>query len=180
MNSLSRFCFLFQSSTKRQKSKSGGSSRRLGKPVDVTGVIDEDADNTLCGICNAYDPPELEDGAAGGSVNVGWVGCDCDRWFHKQCTKMTRFTDRFSCRSVKMRCNKGAKAKNSKKATSSSNVSSAGPSSAAAVAALAAAASASPGEDVTLFTSAATADGGDDEGRLDSGEDEDGDPLCMA
>ncbi len=85
------------------KSSSGGGAGGRGKPVDVTGTIDESEDDYQCGICAQYDPPEMDE-TSGGSVSVGWVGCDCDRWFHKQCTKLSRFTDRFSCRSVKMKC----------------------------------------------------------------------------
>ena len=82
----------------------------------------ESEEDYQCGICGQYDPPDLADRSSSSScssgVSVGWVGCDCDRWFHKQCTKLSRFTDRFSCRSVKMKCVKKIK-KSSSSASSS-------------------------------------------------------------
>lgn len=73
---------------------------------DVTDQYrDQDTDEeVLCGICNHYDPPLSPENATGLTYTTEWVGCDCDRWFHKPCTKMKRFTDKFSCKSVKMKC----------------------------------------------------------------------------
>jgi len=71
--------------------------------MDVTGRVSEAGEQ--CGICQSYDPPLPPVGTS--SYKTDWVGCDCGRWFHKQCTKLARFTERFSCRSVKMKCLKG-------------------------------------------------------------------------
>ena len=55
-----------------------------------------------CGICDQMDPPaEVVDKT---DQTIEWVGCDCLRWFHKPCTKLTKFTEKFSCKSVRMRC----------------------------------------------------------------------------
>ena len=58
---------------------------------------------TVCGICHEYDPPRQDENSLK-PYTTEWVGCDCDRWFHKTCTKLQRFTTLFSCRSVKMKC----------------------------------------------------------------------------
>ena len=73
---------------------------------DVTAQYqDQDTDEeVLCGICSHYDPPLNPENTTGLTYTTEWVGCDCDRWFHKPCTKMKRFTDKFSCKSVKMKC----------------------------------------------------------------------------
>jgi hypothetical protein len=70
-------------------------------------MIEKESEDIACGLCNEYDPPIVDPEAQGGShYTTEWVGCDCERWFHKQCTKLTRFTTKFSCRSVKMKCQK--------------------------------------------------------------------------
>ena len=83
-------------------------SSKKNKPCleDVTDQYqNEDAEEeVLCGLCNHYDPPLSSDHNSGETYTTEWVGCDCDRWFHKPCTKMKRFTDKFSCRSLKMKC----------------------------------------------------------------------------
>jgi len=77
---------------------------------DVTDQYkDQDSDEeVLCGICNHYDPPISPLNPIGLTYTTEWVGCDCDRWFHKSCTKMKRFSDKFSCKSVKMKCLTGS------------------------------------------------------------------------
>ena len=49
-----------------------------------------------------------------------WVGCDCDRWYHKFCALklVKRINAKFSCRSVKMRCIGQAPPKQRKRKTS--------------------------------------------------------------
>merc|ERR1712179_209730 len=89
-------------------STNGKSNTKKSKSTleDVTDQYkDQDSDEeVLCGICNHYDPPLSPENATGQTYTTEWVGCDCDRWFHKPCTKMKRFSDKFSCKSVKMKC----------------------------------------------------------------------------
>jgi len=89
-----------------------------GTLVDVTEHYEESEDDIVCGICEGWDPPirsesdqqDQENNTKGkkkcSTYNVGWVGCDCGRWYHKQCTSLKRFTASFSCKSVKMKCQK--------------------------------------------------------------------------
>ena len=39
-------------------------------------------------------------------VHTEWVGCNCERWFHKACARklVKQIRASFSCKSVKMRC----------------------------------------------------------------------------
>ena len=68
---------------------------------DFTGkYAEEEEENYTCGICNQFDPPDQSSIVR----EVEWVGCDCERWFHKPCTKMKKFMKSFSCKSVKMKC----------------------------------------------------------------------------
>jgi len=86
---------------------SGSSSKKTKSCLqDVTEQYqDQDTDEeVLCGICSHWDPPVNPENISGVTYTTEWVGCDCDRWFHKPCTKMKRFTDKFSCKSVKMKC----------------------------------------------------------------------------
>lgn len=93
------------------------SSRSKTSLVDVTEQYNEDEDDITCGICFAWDPPERT--AIGGSgetvgdestkkkkdtYTTSWVGCDCGKWYHKECTSLKRFTSAFSCKSVKRKC----------------------------------------------------------------------------
>ena len=72
------------------------------KLEDFTGkYAEEEEENYTCGICNQFDPP---DQSSTTRYTTEWVGCDCERWFHKPCTKMKRFVKSFSCKSVKMKC----------------------------------------------------------------------------
>ena len=71
---------------------------------DVTGQHFPDEDTTVCGLCGQFDPPHSDDAAKTKVYTTEWVGCDCNQWFHKPCTKLQRFTSLFSCRSVKMKC----------------------------------------------------------------------------
>jgi len=93
-------------------STNGKSNAKKSKSTleDVTDQYkDQDSDEeVLCGICNHYDPPLSPENATGQTYTTEWVGCDCDRWFHKPCTKMKRFSDKFSCKSVKMKCLAGS------------------------------------------------------------------------
>ncbi|TRY62829.1 hypothetical protein TCAL_16553 [Tigriopus californicus] len=94
--------------------------------VDVTAAYD-DRDDIVCGICEQFDPPVSPENSGDkrkrAKYTTEWVGCDCDRWFHRQCTKLSRVSDKFSCRSVKMKClkTKSTSTTGSKKATNNSN-----------------------------------------------------------
>jgi hypothetical protein len=99
--------------------KPAAKKRKSNQLPDVTGQHFPDEDTTVCGICHQFDPPPSETTAKKKIYTTEWVGCDCDRWFHKPCTKLQRFTSLFSCRSVKMKCQGGhnnpSRAKKSKK-----------------------------------------------------------------
>ena len=66
-------------------------------------LIEKESEDIMCGLCNEYDPP-IPHTVGGSTYTTEWVGCDCERWYHKYCTGLTRFTNKFSCKSVKMRC----------------------------------------------------------------------------
>jgi hypothetical protein len=72
------------------------------KIEDVTGRYSKEEELAKCGICEMMDPPA----EGGGQLEreVEWVGCDCLRWFHKGCTRLAKFTEKFSCKSVRMKC----------------------------------------------------------------------------
>ena len=71
------------------------------KIEDVTGRYSKEEELAACGICEMLDPPIDPENP---EETTEWVGCDCFRWFHKGCTKLTKFTEKFSCKSVKMKC----------------------------------------------------------------------------
>lgn len=73
---------------------------------DFTGKYAADEEESYaCGICNHHDPPpEISNNQSVTRYTTEWVGCDCERWFHKPCTKMKKFMKSFSCKSVKMKC----------------------------------------------------------------------------
>merc|ERR1712141_986703 len=68
---------------------------------DITGKYVGPEDSYVCGLCNRHELPQLICGAGDAT---DWFGCDCDRWFHKSCTKKKKFSKNFSCKSVKMKC----------------------------------------------------------------------------
>ena len=74
------------------------------KIEDVTGKYSKEEELVTCGICELLDPPVDPDNPHSTAATTEWVGCDCYRWFHKSCTKLTKFTEKFSCKSVKMKC----------------------------------------------------------------------------
>ncbi|QQP35282.1 Uncharacterized protein FKW44_023455, partial [Caligus rogercresseyi] len=98
--------------THRRKSKTTSPSntkkRKSEGPLnileDMTGKIDESEEDVDCGICLQYDPPLPEDAPRSETYNTEWVGCDCGAWYHKICTKLSKFSLRFSCKSVKKKC----------------------------------------------------------------------------
>ena len=74
------------------------------KIEDVTGKYSKEEELVTCGICELLDPPVDPGNTQVAGETTEWVGCDCYRWFHKSCTKLTKFTEKFSCKSVRMRC----------------------------------------------------------------------------
>jgi len=54
----------------------------------------------VCAICGQYDPVL----PGGGGDTTEWIGCDCNRWFHKFCTKLKVVDDNFSCKMVQKTC----------------------------------------------------------------------------
>ena len=95
-----------------EKSKLFHSPRKPQQPLyntsskieDVTGKYSKEEEMVSCGICELMDPPVDPDNPNSTAETTEWVGCDCYRWFHKSCTKLTKFTEKFSCKSVKMKC----------------------------------------------------------------------------
>eukprot|EP00095_Tigriopus_kingsejongensis_P008980 maker-scaffold570_size134912-snap-gene-0.10 protein:Tk08980 transcript:maker-scaffold570_size134912-snap-gene-0.10-mRNA-1 annotation:"conserved hypothetical protein" len=58
----------------------------------------------VCAICKQFDPilpPGMNPSQA---PETEWVGCDCDRWYHKRCTKLSSIDDSFSCVQVSLTC----------------------------------------------------------------------------
>lgn len=74
------------------------------KIEDVTGKYGKEEELVTCGICQLLDPPVDPKYPVPSTETTEWVGCDCYRWFHKSCTKLMKFTEKFSCKSVRMRC----------------------------------------------------------------------------
>ena len=74
------------------------------KIEDVTGKYSKEEELVTCGICHLLDPPVDPSVPQSSAETTEWVGCDCYRWFHKSCTRLTKFTEKFSCKSVKMKC----------------------------------------------------------------------------
>ena len=95
-----------------ERSKLFHSPRKVQQPLyntsskieDVTGKYSKEEELVSCGICELMDPPVDPDNPNSSAETTEWVGCDCLRWFHKSCTKLTKFTEKFSCKSVKMKC----------------------------------------------------------------------------
>ena len=75
------------------------------KIEDVTGRYSQEEELVTCGICELLDPPVDPNNPLSAIETTEWVGCDCYRWFHKCCTKLMKITEKFSCKSVKMKCN---------------------------------------------------------------------------
>ena len=80
------------------------------KIEDVTGKYSKEEELVTCGICHLLDPPVDPSVPQSSVETTEWVGCDCYRWFHKSCTQLTKFTEKFSCKSVRMRCQEPASA----------------------------------------------------------------------
>ena len=100
-------------SNKDKKAAKAKDAKAKGALVDVTEHYEESEDDITCGICLGWDPPmpkepdqQEKNKKKDSTYNVGWVGCDCGHWYHKQCTSLKRFTAAFSCKSAKKKCQK--------------------------------------------------------------------------
>jgi len=94
----------------RASSGGGAGRKQQQQSAQLEDVTDKYAgnedENIVCDICHDYDPP-LEPGQNRPfGTDVEWVGCNCERWFHKDCARRfcNRITAKFSCKSVKMLC----------------------------------------------------------------------------
>ena len=86
---------------------SGGGARQSIAAVPVlTGYHDmSDVETWVCAICKCYDPPvdAGQDGEGSGDTTE-WIGCDCNRWYHKLCTRLAVVDETFSCKLLKLVC----------------------------------------------------------------------------
>eukprot|EP00092_Neocalanus_flemingeri_P071742 GFUD01088202.1.p1 GENE.GFUD01088202.1~~GFUD01088202.1.p1 ORF type:complete len:454 (+),score=102.91 GFUD01088202.1:68-1429(+) len=95
--------------TKRGRGvKTRGRSSRRGRGTGggrkLKGLHDlENTTTWVCAICGQYDPI-LPGSSSGDGDTTEWIGCDCNRWFHKFCTRLTEVDDSFSCRQVHKSC----------------------------------------------------------------------------
>jgi len=90
--------------------KARGRSSRRGRGAGTsTGRVLKglhDLENTttwVCAICGQYDPI-LPGSISRDGDTTEWIGCDCNRWFHKFCTRLKEVDDSFSCRHVHKSC----------------------------------------------------------------------------
>lgn len=103
--------------TQKEISRSKGKNRNEGtsllrnrtqskdRRTFLTGCHLETDNNTwLCYICKCYDPVynDKEIDACGDTTE--WIGCDCERWYHKYCTRLTVIDDNFSCKTMNAKC----------------------------------------------------------------------------
>ena len=79
------------------------------KIEDVTGKYGKEEELVTCGLCDCLDPPVDPGNPHSSAETTEWVGCDCFRWFHRCCTKLTKITEKFSCKSVRMKCQESVK-----------------------------------------------------------------------
>ena len=98
-------------SAKKKKSKKGRNSLNLNisLPEEVqeepTGFHDlDDVETWVCAICQCYDPVIKNPRDKELLMTTEWIGCDCNRWYHKYCTKLKHIDDSFSCKQLKKEC----------------------------------------------------------------------------
>ena len=58
----------------------------------------------VCAICHCYDPVDAGHEVEGTGDTTEWIGCDCNRWYHKDCTRLAVVDENFSCKKVKLEC----------------------------------------------------------------------------
>lgn len=84
----------------RGGARARGRGGRRGRATISKGLHDMDNTQTwVCAICAQYDPQTNDPGET-----TEWIGCDCNRWFHKWCTKLRTVDDNFNCRQVHKVC----------------------------------------------------------------------------
>jgi len=79
----------------------GSGSPRVLKREDTGNHDMENVETWVCAICGRYDPILT---GAGDTNTTEWIGCDCNRWFHKFCTKLKVVDDTFCCKLVQKTC----------------------------------------------------------------------------
>lgn len=83
------------------KKSRGGKSRAKSGGVKAGGK--KRNEEVVCAICNQFDPSIPSHYKLPGN-KTEWIGCDCNRWFHKFCTGLKEVDDSFSCRLVHKTC----------------------------------------------------------------------------
>lgn len=65
----------------------------------------EDVETWVCAICQCYDPI-ITSPLKGNQMlmTTEWIGCDCNRWYHKYCTRLKHIDDSFSCKQLNREC----------------------------------------------------------------------------
>ena len=91
---------------KRPVSSSGRQSMTVHQPSPVlTGYHDmSNVETWVCAICKCYDPVDAGHDMEGTGDTTEWIGCDCNRWYHKICTRLAVVDETFSCKMVKLEC----------------------------------------------------------------------------
>jgi len=85
-------------SSRRARGGGAGSGRAMKGLHDM-----ENTTTWVCAICGQYDPI-LPGSSSRDGDTTEWIGCDCNRWFHKFCTRLKEVDDSFSCRNVHKSC----------------------------------------------------------------------------
>jgi len=107
-----------KSSLKSKKVKNPSKSGKKNAPTTAesddphntsTGYHDlEDVETWVCAVCQCYDPiittPVKNNKQAEAMMTTEWIGCDCNRWYHKYCTKLKHIDDSFSCKQLGREC----------------------------------------------------------------------------
>ena len=70
----------------------------------LTGYHDmSNVETWVCAICQCYDPVDAGQDQGSGDTTE-WIGCDCNRWYHKICTRLPVVDENFNCSLVKLEC----------------------------------------------------------------------------
>lgn len=93
----------------RKRSKKNNSGPLdTSSAAETSGFHDlEDVETWVCAICQCYDPIITSPLKGPGSdilATTEWIGCDCNRWYHKYCTKLKHIDDSFSCKQLNREC----------------------------------------------------------------------------
>ena len=92
----------------RKKTKKGQKGlETAASNEEPTGFHDyEDVETWVCAICQCYDPVITSPVKPGNPdiMTTEWIGCDCNRWYHKYCTKLKHIDDSFSCKQLNREC----------------------------------------------------------------------------